>query len=88
MANLRCNCLFFLLMILVLSQKTLLFTEGRSLELKTRLGHGNLFGHGEGDGKSINVAIPSPLHHVFRSLEGYIDAFRPTTPGHSPGVGH
>ncbi|KAF7809813.1 precursor of CEP7-like [Senna tora] len=23
-----------------------------------------------------------------RNLEGYVDAFRPTNPGHSPGVGH
>ncbi|MED6137415.1 hypothetical protein PIB30_064841 [Stylosanthes scabra] len=23
-----------------------------------------------------------------RNLEGYVEAFRPTAPGHSPGVGH
>lgn len=26
------------------------------------------------------------LHH--RIADGFVDAFRPTTPGHSPGVGH
>lgn len=90
MANVRCNCLFFLL-ILILSRE-LLFTEGRSLELKKNIESAKLLSP---DGKSIharpagkNVANPSPLHHVFSSLEENVDAFRPTTPGHSPGVGH
>jgi hypothetical protein len=36
------------------------------------------------------VASPSHLHHGIKSTEaaGSVEAFRPTTPGHSPGVGH
>ena len=36
------------------------------------------------------VASPSISHtgHSIQTMEVYADAFRPTTPGHSPGVGH
>lgn len=36
------------------------------------------------------VASPSISHedHGMQTMEVYVDAFRPTTPGHSPGVGH
>lgn len=39
--------------------------------------------------KSINNNAKNSmnkLHH--RIADGFVDAFRPTTPGHSPGVGH
>jgi len=35
--------------------------------------------------KSANVI---PTYRSIRSLAGDVEAFRPTTPGHSPGVGH
>ncbi|KAE9613027.1 hypothetical protein Lal_00027362 [Lupinus albus] len=35
-----------------------------------------------------SVASPSQLKSSAKSEEGYAEAFRPTTPGHSPGVGH
>jgi len=34
------------------------------------------------------AAKPSQLESLAKSLNGYVEAFRPTTPGHSPGVGH
>ncbi|MCI40441.1 hypothetical protein A2U01_0061674, partial [Trifolium medium] len=34
------------------------------------------------------VLSPRQLPKGRRNLEGYVEAFRPTTPGHSPGVGH
>jgi hypothetical protein len=34
----------------------------------------------------IGVAKSSQMYH--RRLEGDVEAFRPTTPGHSPGIGH
>ncbi|CAJ1929711.1 unnamed protein product [Sphenostylis stenocarpa] len=34
------------------------------------------------------VAEPSQSESIAASLNGYVEAFRPTTPGHSPGVGH
>ncbi|KAE8715709.1 hypothetical protein F3Y22_tig00110160pilonHSYRG00186 [Hibiscus syriacus] len=61
--------------------------KGRSLELKkivSVLGGRLAVGKNNND----NVAIQSSWRHVFRSLEEYVDAFRPTTPGHSPGAGH
>ncbi|KAK8716694.1 hypothetical protein V6N13_043998 [Hibiscus sabdariffa] len=88
MANLRCSCLFFLVIILVLSHETVLI-EGRSLEVKKNVSvWGGRAAAGPGKNNNGNVAIPGPLHHLFRSLEGYPDDFRPTTPGHSPGAGH
>ncbi|KAL4376503.1 hypothetical protein GQ457_02G014710 [Hibiscus cannabinus] len=87
MANLRCSCLFFLVIILVLSHETLI--EGRSLELKKNVSVlGGRAAKGPGKKNNDNAGIPGPLHHLFRSLEGYPDDFRPTTPGHSPGAGH
>ncbi|TYK12898.1 hypothetical protein E5676_scaffold255G004920 [Cucumis melo var. makuwa] len=37
-------------------------------------------------GEEAQKSINKKLHH--RIADGYVDAFRPTTPGHSPGVGH
>ncbi|OIV94713.1 hypothetical protein TanjilG_06176 [Lupinus angustifolius] len=37
--------------------------------------------------KSV-VATTSQLKNSVKSEEGYVEAFRPTTPGNSPGVGH
>lgn len=37
------------------------------------------------------VASPSHLHHLHHGIKtssGVVEAFRPTAPGHSPGVGH
>ena len=34
------------------------------------------------------VASPSLLYHGIKTSSGVVEAFRPTTPGHSPGVGH
>ncbi|XVE87153.1 hypothetical protein DITRI_Ditri18aG0093600 [Diplodiscus trichospermus] len=95
MANCRCNCLFFLVIILILSHEILLFTEGRSLSLGLKTNFEINVNLLSPDEKSItakaagkNVAIGSPFYRVFRSLEEYVAAFRPTTPGHSPGVCH
>lgn len=30
----------------------------------------------------------SQVHNRITSVDGFVEAFRPTTPGHSPGVGH
>ncbi|PON43963.1 Transmembrane protein [Parasponia andersonii] len=32
--------------------------------------------------------VPSPRHVVHFGIKDEVTAFRPTTPGHSPGVGH
>ncbi|OMP02046.1 hypothetical protein COLO4_11386 [Corchorus olitorius] len=88
MANLKGSYLVFLLIVLISSHE-LLFTQGRILEVKNNVGENvNIFSP---DGMRINAGRgrkPNSLHLVLRSLEEYVEAFRPTTPGHSPGVGH
>ncbi|KAK8673990.1 hypothetical protein V6N13_112298 [Hibiscus sabdariffa] len=94
MDNFRCKCLLFLGILLIFSYEALVFAEGRSLKPRAKLEKVDLLFSPDGmtvsaRPKMKNVGnIANPFHHVFRSLEGYADAFRPTTPGHSPGVGH
>lgn len=83
MARLTHICVLFL--VLVLSHE-LLGTEGRSLKQSIQSPDAN---------KGISIvtstakrAIASQSYRIIRSLAGDVEAFRPTTPGHSPGVGH
>lgn len=75
-------CLFFLLMIF---SHELLCIEGRNLKLNKDLKCVKCLSPdaktraGEAYGEHTVVESPSP---------GHVEAFRPTTPGHSPGVGH
>ena len=41
-----------------------------------------------GEAMVRTFASPSQSPDGVKELEGYVEAFRPTTPGHSPGVGH
>lgn len=34
------------------------------------------------------IEVPSPRHVLHFGVKDEVTAFRPTTPGHSPGVGH
>lgn len=84
---------FFVFMIL---SHHLLLIEGRKMKVKkNHLRCGTCMSpdsaktitkSDEADQKSINNEIKKQLHH--RIADGFVDAFRPTTPGHSPGVGH
>ena len=76
----------FLLFILVLVlSHELIFIEGRNLRQNN---HHSPKSAIMNTSKS-NIGSPSLLYHPIRDLEEHtIDAFRPTTPGHSPGVGH
>ncbi|RHN42246.1 putative encoded peptide [Medicago truncatula] len=78
MAHLARICLFYVL--LFLSHELLLTTtEGRSL--RQSIQPPNI--------ASTKMMSTSQLYHRSnRSLEGDVEAFRPTTPGHSPGIGH
>ncbi|XVE82768.1 hypothetical protein DITRI_Ditri16bG0032300 [Diplodiscus trichospermus] len=44
--------------------------------------------HGSGKKEVLPPAIPTKTSDFGASLAGYKDAFRPTTPGSSPGAGH
>ncbi|KAL4644857.1 hypothetical protein ACB092_02G194000 [Castanea dentata] len=87
----------FLFLVFILSQQ-IQSIEGRHLleEAQTKIGETETIKHGSvlhGDDKSneeitsvspptVNVSQPAPP--PYRG----VDDFRPTTPGHSPGVGH
>ncbi|GLT76212.1 hypothetical protein SLA2020_478850 [Shorea laevis] len=91
MAKVTCNCLIFLLMIL---SHELLFIEGRSLGRSSGLKKkSTMWTLLSSDGKSFNAValrndVATASQHPTRSMEGLPDAFRPTNPGHSPGIGH
>ena len=71
-----------------------LHIEGRNLELKMKLKCVKCLSPDEEgiitrEAREI-VSSPSNSHndHSMQTMEVYVNAFRPTTPGHSPGVGH
>ncbi|AES94733.1 putative encoded peptide [Medicago truncatula] len=81
MAHFTRSCLIF---VLLLISCELLSIEGRSLRKSI----------GSPKAASVEtmtrsvVLSPRQLQNNGRNLEGSVEAFRPTTPGHSPGVGH
>ncbi|KAK7386456.1 hypothetical protein VNO78_26695 [Psophocarpus tetragonolobus] len=86
MARLTHICL--LLVLLFLSHE-LLSSEGRNLRQSIQSPDASF------STKAMNIAthttkstIDSTSYRSIRSLQGDVEAFRPTTPGHSPGVGH
>jgi hypothetical protein len=88
MANAIRTCLFFLMIIL---GHEILSIEGRNLDPKKKLNCVNCFSP---DTKGIiatkrrkMAASPSTLNQGIETTKG-VEAFRPTSPGHSPGVGH
>lgn len=73
--------LFCVLLMLFLTSEVLQMSEARKL------------GENFKEGKMVNAensdANPSQMPPSGVTIkEGDLDAFRPTTPGHSPGVGH
>ncbi|TKY55725.1 hypothetical protein E2542_SST20144 [Spatholobus suberectus] len=88
MARLTHMCLLFVLLFL---SHELLSTEGRNLRQSIQspdaASSTKAMSFATSTTKSA-VANPSQVNRTIRSLEGDAEAFRPTTPGHSPGVGH
>ncbi|GMN30021.1 hypothetical protein TIFTF001_002663 [Ficus carica] len=74
--------LFFLLVIV---SHELLSVEARKLRKDVKLiGRKDVI-----TTASVAVASPGQLHRgIKEEMNGFVSAFRPTTPGHSPGVGH
>ncbi|KAF9682361.1 hypothetical protein SADUNF_Sadunf05G0101000 [Salix dunnii] len=76
-----------------LSCEILCVQGGRTLEQKKRLKHAKCcnpewksIGR---DAKQISGSTGNHVDHtIIRTSEGFVEAFRPTNPGHSPGVGH
>lgn len=76
------HCLIFVL--LLVSCDLLPIIEGRSLRESIGSFESSSI---ERVTKSV-VLSPRKLGHSRRNLQENVEAFRPTTPGHSPGVGH
>nr|KYP59545.1 hypothetical protein KK1_014981 [Cajanus cajan] len=85
MARLTHPCLLFV--ILFLSHE-LLGSEGRNLRQSIIIHSPDTAPHTKTISIATKSAIATPSYHSIRSLVGDVEAFRPTTPGHSPGVGH
>ncbi|XP_047156574.1 precursor of CEP7-like [Vigna umbellata] len=86
----RTTCFLFVLLFL---SWELLCIEGRSLKATRTTKSPKSVSSVKAMSTAINttkgvVAKPSQLESIAKSLNGYVEAFRPTTPGHSPGVGH
>ncbi|XLS92490.1 hypothetical protein HN51_068498 [Arachis hypogaea] len=62
-----------LFLVLILSHDVVLFSEGRTVRKSIR-------------SDAVNAAVSEKSNSS--NLHGYVEAFRPTAPGHSPGVGH
>ncbi|KAL3722172.1 hypothetical protein ACJRO7_034525 [Eucalyptus globulus] len=87
-------CSHLLILLLILSHQ-LLSAEGRKLTMKTEMECVNCSTRMS---KPKSSARDHPkkkltgevhnLRHVTKSLDDSVDAFHPTNPGHSPGVGH
>ncbi|KAE9606767.1 hypothetical protein Lal_00026456 [Lupinus albus] len=80
MASFTRICLLFAL--LFLYHELMICIEGRNLRE-----HIHSPNTATSPTKSV-VATPSQLKNSVKSEEGHVEAFRPTTPGNSPGVGH
>lgn len=94
--KLQLACFLFLLLIL---HQQVLFVNGRHLKPRLCLECSNSKAlqdtvnveahHGAGDeGMSVITDDGVHLERRSRRVELEVDDFRPTTPGHSPGVGH
>ncbi|KAL5752909.1 hypothetical protein ACOSP7_023096 [Xanthoceras sorbifolium] len=86
MAKITYFCLFFILMIL--SHE--LIIEARKLKTRKNEKCAKCLFSPDGqrvvrDTKTDGHASPITIH---KTVEGFVEAFRPTSPGHSPGVGH
>lgn len=93
MANASYTCLFFLLMIF--SHELISCTEGRNLKVTSKkLNCGKCLSPDTdaktiaGDQSSGDSNSSVQIHSPPPATPGHVEAFRPTTPGHSPGVGH
>lgn len=79
MSNLSRTCLFFLVLILA---NEVLGVHGR----KSKLGV-NVVRMSHKEDNEMRVKTTTTSLGV-ETMEGDTNAFRPTTPGHSPGIGH
>ena len=100
MANFMFIIASFFLVVLIISQE-IQSTEGRQLKLGMKKGSPELETHIKIMGKETtkiaghNISTPLPAAPTTQVVvesqtppSRQVEAFRPTSPGHSPGVGH
>ncbi|KAL7141367.1 hypothetical protein ABFS83_08G048200 [Erythranthe nasuta] len=101
MAQKKMSIAFFFLVIIIISQK-IQSTEGRNFEVKGRIHEFQTHTKISSNKKCSSMALcgneaaastpppPPPVATDTRPAPapGHADDFRPTTPGHSPGIGH
>ncbi|KAL2348408.1 hypothetical protein Fmac_002408 [Flemingia macrophylla] len=85
MAHLTCTCFLFVLLFL---SYELVCIEGRDLKAATNKSPKSVSIKAMSTANGGVVANASQFQTIANALNGFVDAFRPTTPGHSPGVGH
>ncbi|KAF8012438.1 hypothetical protein BT93_I0561 [Corymbia citriodora subsp. variegata] len=88
-------CFSHLLILLLLLSHQLLSAEGRKLTMKAEMECVDCLTRTsepksspkDHPKKKLTRQVPN-LHHETKRLDDLVDAFHPTNPGHSPGVGH
>ncbi|KAK9096884.1 hypothetical protein Sjap_022381 [Stephania japonica] len=76
----------FLLILILSKEMVLVSVEGRHLKTKRKLSRTSLPRDARlGDKESSS---PDLQHQRFTTMNGFVEAYRPTSPGHSPGIGH
>lgn len=83
MASVVVSCLFFILLIV---SNQVLGSPGRYLMVNRKCLKGTKITLPDTADNSFKNSIFQ--RQGFRFLQGHVDSFRPTTPGHSPGIGH
>nr|DAD22345.1 TPA_asm: hypothetical protein HUJ06_023808 [Nelumbo nucifera] len=83
------TCIF--VSVLIFSSQDVVSVEGRHLESGKRRECKKCSSHGNGrtiSGATIGGGEHSSVFLHERTIAEYVDSFRPTAPGHSPGAGH
>nr|DAD22344.1 TPA_asm: hypothetical protein HUJ06_023807 [Nelumbo nucifera] len=90
MAKVKLTCICFLLFVLFFSQE-IFCIEGRRLKLGEKVKCTKCLtakrNHSVRE-MTERGKDTSNVDHAVATMEGYVESFRPTTPGHSPGIGH
>ncbi|OIT33271.1 hypothetical protein A4A49_66115, partial [Nicotiana attenuata] len=74
-------------MLLILSN-LFLFSDGRNLATKENLNLVYQVKETFGAEVEKKLRMLALMSSGFRFMEGTVDAYQPSTPGHSPGIGH
>nr|GMC91471.1 Transmembrane protein [Ipomoea batatas]GME21655.1 Transmembrane protein [Ipomoea batatas] len=86
--------LVFLLFLIIILSNHLVFIQARKMaapprgnsRLRRRFQNHPAVGHAGEETKARSAAAKGSPRR--RYMEGAVDSFRPTAPGHSPGIGH